>query len=360
MNTLSGGFQSISKCAALLRSGEVLGIPTETVYGLAANAFDEKAVAKIFAAKDRPTFDPLIVHIPTGWGSLRKLDELGITDSSLLSLEAKTVSEALMKAFWPGPFTLVLPRGRKIPDLVTSGLATVGVRMPRHTITQDLLKTLQLPLAAPSANRFGRISPTTSSAVVSELRGRVQYVLEGGPCEVGLESTIVHIAPDATLTLLRPGAISRQELAEVSGCEVRLPDPASSSRSSAELAPGMLASHYAPGKSLSLGSLEEFRLLRKRQPDTRWGALVFDVQSVSILHAEGVTLEPVVFELLSSGGDWLEAARNLFGALRRLDELNSVDQIFAEDPRTTGLADRAGGMATAILDRLTRAAAPRH
>ena len=110
MNTLSAGFQSIQKCAAILRSGDVLGIPTETVYGLAANAFDEKAVAKIFTAKDRPTFDPLIVHIPTGWGSLRKLDELGITDSSVLSTEARTIAEKFMKAFWPGPFTMVLPR----------------------------------------------------------------------------------------------------------------------------------------------------------------------------------------------------------------------------------------------------------
>jgi L-threonylcarbamoyladenylate synthase len=359
MNTLSGGFQSIQKCAALLRSGDVLGIPTETVYGLAANAFDEKAVAKIFAAKERPTFDPLIVHVPTGWGSLRKLDELGITESSLLSPEARTTAEKFMKAFWPGPFTMVLPRGARIPDLVTSGLSTVGVRMPRHTITQDLLKAVQLPLAAPSANRFGRISPTTSSAVVSELNGRVQYVLEGGPCEVGLESTIIHIAPDATLTLLRPGAISREELSQTSGREVRLPDRSTSGKSSAELAPGMLASHYAPGKSLTLGSMGDFRALMEAHPTTRWGALVLDPASAAPLAASKAGSQ-LVIEKLSEDGDWAEAARALFGALRRLDEFATVDRIFAEDPRTTALPERSGGMAAAILDRLTRAAAPRH
>jgi L-threonylcarbamoyladenylate synthase len=359
MNALSGGFQSLQKCAALLRSGDVLGIPTETVYGLAANAFDEKAVAKIFAAKDRPTFDPLIVHIPTGWGSLRKLDELDITNSSLLSLEAKTIAEKFIKGFWPGPFTMVLPRGSKIPDLVTSGLTTVGVRMPRHTITQDLLKTLQLPLAAPSANRFGRISPTTSSAVMSELNGRVQYVLEGGPCEVGLESTIIHIAPDATLTLLRPGAISREELSQVSGREVRIPDKSSAAKSSAELAPGMLASHYAPGKPLTLASIEEFRAQLDTHPEKRWGVLLLDPASAERLKATAQH-SSLVIEKLSQDGDWAEAARGLFGALRRLDELTLVDRIFAEDPRGTTLPERSGGMASAILDRLTRAAAPRH
>jgi L-threonylcarbamoyladenylate synthase len=358
MNTLSGGFQSIQKCATLLRSGEVLGIPTETVYGLAANAFDEKAVAKIFAAKDRPTFDPLIVHVATGWGSLRKLDELGITDSALLSIEARSIAEKFMKAFWPGPFTMVLPRGSRIPDLVTSGLSTVGVRMPRHTITQDLLRTLQLPLAAPSANRFGRISPTTSSAVASELGGRVQYVLEGGPCEVGLESTIVHIAPDATLTLLRPGAISREELAQVSGREVALADKTTTGKSSAELAPGMLASHYAPGKSLTLGSIEDLSLKLAETPGIRWGVLLLDPASESRLQENSKSR--VTVERLSEEGDWSDSARRLFSTLRKLDELGTVDRMFAEDPRTTTLPERLGGMAAAILDRLTRAAAPRH
>jgi len=353
MNVLSGGLQSIQKCAAILRSGGILAIPTETVYGLAANAFDEAAAARIFTAKDRPTFDPLIVHIPSGWGSLRRLDELGITESAVLSPQARTVAESLMKAFWPGPFTLVLPRGPKIPDIVTSGLTTVGVRMPRHAITQDLLRTLQLPLAAPSANRFGRISPTTTSAVSAELSGRVEFVLEGGPCEIGLESTIVHVAPDATLTLLRPGAVSREELEAATGSTVRVAEKSITEKSTAELAPGMLASHYAPSKRLVLGAAGEFQALRNASPGTRWGVLLFDPASVPAVGS------PSLLEVLAPEADWAGAARRLFGVLRKMDESAEVDRIFAEDPRTTTLEKKSQGIAAAILDRLTRAAAPR-
>ena len=354
MNVLSGGLQSIQKCAAILRSGELLAIPTETVYGLAANATDEKAVAKIFAAKNRPEFDPLIVHIPMGWGSLKKLDELGITDSSLLSDQARSIAEILMKSFWPGPLTLVLPRGSRIPDLVTSGLTTVGIRMPKHSIAQDLLKTIQLPLAAPSANRFGRISPTTTSAVISELGDKVGYVLEGGPCEVGLESTILHVAPDATLTLLRPGAVSREALANASCRSVATAPVRGSEKSTAELAPGMLASHYAPQKPLVLGAAKDFSSHQSQAgAPLRWGVLYFDPASLEFFDS----LASPNRDLLSPTGDWSESARRLFGSLRKFDEDSKIDRIFAEDPSKTRLDGRDTGVATAILDRLTRAAA---
>jgi L-threonylcarbamoyladenylate synthase len=166
------------------------------------------------------------------------------------------------------------------------------------------------------------------------------------------------VAPDATLTLLRPGAISREELAAVSGREVALPDQTASGKSSAELAPGMLASHYAPGKSLTLGSIEEFRSMLAERPETRWAVLLLDPASKSRI-PEGATAR-LAAETLSEEGDWSESARRLFSALRRLDELDIVDRIFAEDPRTTTLPERTGGLASAILDRLKRAAAPRH
>ncbi len=338
MRVLSGGFQGISRCAAQLRAGELVAIPTETVYGLAAVAFDSAAVAKVFAAKERPSFDPLIVHIPQGWGFLKKLDELKITDSSLLSEQARDSAEKLMKRFWPGPLTLVLPRGNKIPDLVTSGLTTVAVRMPRHTLAQDLLKALQLPLAAPSANRFGHISPTTSTAVMRELGDRVPYVLEGGPCEVGLESTIVHIAPDASATLLRPGGLPREEIESILGRALLLPQ--GGQKSTAELAPGMLASHYAPRKPLTLfdrSSLPEF----SGRDGILWLTPPVEVYPAPVQH------------MLSDSGDPREMARNLFSTLRLMDEDAGISRLYAERPSQTD------GLWAAIADRLKRASAPK-
>jgi L-threonylcarbamoyladenylate synthase len=343
MKVLSGGFQGISRCIAHLRSGGILAIPTETVYGLAAIATNPEAVSKVFAAKERPSFDPLIVHIPQGWGFLKKLDELGITDSSLLGPEAFGLAEKLMRRFWPGPLTLVLPRGAKIPDLVTSGLTTVGIRMPRHTLAQDLLKHLQEPLAAPSANRFGRISPTSSSAVMAELGERVPYVLEGGPCEVGLESTIVHLAPDGGATLLRPGGLSRERIEAELGKALLSPEPKAAS--TAELAPGMLASHYAPRKKLVLffrGSIEAAELTPASAVASR-GVMWLSPPPDSRM--PGVVLSP--------SGSLEEMARLLFATLRSLDENPAYSEIWAEAPTSDQ------GLGAAIQDRLKRASAPK-
>lgn len=338
MRVVTGGLEGIRQCADLLRAGDVVAIPTETVYGLAAVAFDAAAVAKIFAAKERPSFDPLIVHIPEGWGSLAALDEQGITAGHLLSPAARDAAERLMQRFWPGPLTLVLPRGAKIPDLVTSGLTTVAIRMPRHTVALELLRELQLPLAAPSANRFGHISPTTSAAVQRELGVRVGYVLEGGPCEVGLESTIVHIAPDATPTLLRPGGLPREDIESLLGRALLLPQ--SGVKSTAELAPGMLASHYAPRKPL---------LLFDRTAPPPFTASDGVLWLAPPSEIAGARVEVV----LSEAGDPREMARRLFSSLRRLDEDAAVMRLFAERPVPTA------GLWAAIADRLQRAAAPK-
>ena len=205
-------------CDALQR-GEVVAIPTETVYGLAAVAWDSAAVTKIFAAKERPLFDPLIVHVPQTWRTIRELGSHRVVDESKVTAGMGRIAEALMEAFWPGPLTLILPRHESIPDLVTSGLDRVGVRMPAHPVAADLLTMLNAPLAAPSANRFGRISPTTSSHVMSELGDRIPYIVEGGACEVGVESTVA-LVEDQRIVLLRPGKISAGDLTRASGVAV--------------------------------------------------------------------------------------------------------------------------------------------
>jgi len=343
MKVLSGGFQGIGRCISHLRAGGILAIPTETVYGLAAIATLPEAVSKVFAAKERPSFDPLIVHIPQGWGFLKKLDSLGLTESEILSDRAKSQAEKLMKAFWPGPLTLVLPKGVCIPDLVTSGLTTVGIRMPRHALAQDLLRTLQEPLAAPSANRFGKISPTTSSAVIQELGDVVPYVLEGGPCEVGLESTIVHLSPDATATLLRPGGIPREKIEAILG-DVLHP-PQKKSRSTAELAPGMLASHYAPRKPLQLFTREQLPPAAT-QNGAEAGFLWLSPPPASHVFLQDRSI------VLSPTGSLDEAARHLFSGLRALDDHPTLQSLWAEKPLS------GEGMAPAIRDRLMRASAP--
>jgi L-threonylcarbamoyladenylate synthase len=191
--------------ADLLRKGEVVAIPTETVYGLAANAYNEAAVLKIFQAKQRPAFDPLIVHVH----SLDQVKEV-VSFSELKRKDTRKEAEALMAKFWPGPLTLVLPKSDRVPDLVTSGLDTVAVRMPAHPMALELLRSLDFPLAAPSANPFGYVSPTTAQHVADQLGEKIPYILDGGPCTVGVESTIIGWESDAEQWVLyRPGGTKR-------------------------------------------------------------------------------------------------------------------------------------------------------
>lgn len=369
---------NVARAARVIREGGLVGMPTETVYGLGANAFDAAAVAKVFAAKERPTFDPLIVHVAAPASARERdlrvlLEERELVDGARLCRAARARAARLASAFWPGPLTMVLPRGPRIPDLVTSGLDTVAVRMPRHRVAQALLRAAGVPIAAPSANRFGRISPTRATDVVAELDGRVDVVLDGGRCEVGLESTIVGVAPDGALTLLRPGGAPVEAIAEVAGvvpeAVANVLERAAASASAPARAPGMLASHYAPRKPLLLleaplaesdGPARFARALGAPVgPEARAGgsigraALLLTTGRVDAalarLDRAGVERPPIAVSL-SARGDLAEAAQNLFATLRALDADPRVDRLVVEPP-----PEGAGGLAHAIRDRLQRA-----
>ncbi|MBK8498619.1 MAG: threonylcarbamoyl-AMP synthase [Flavobacteriales bacterium] len=308
----------VMRAATLLRSGAIVAIPTETVYGLAANAFDDAAVLKVFEAKQRPSFDPLIVHIG---------DRARVQD---VVAELPIGAEALMDAFWPGPLTLVLPKQRTVPDIVTSGLDTVGVRMPAHPLALELLRALEFPLAAPSANPFGYVSPTTAQHVADQLGDRIAYILDGGPCAIGVESTIIGWEEGRWL-LYRLGGTPLEAIEGVIGSVAQARErvlPA---------APGMLESHYAPRTPLFVGNVQQ---LLQQHAGKRIGVISFRTEYES--HA---------CEVLSPTGDPNEAAQHLFAALRALDT-SDCDMIVAERfPRE--------GLGAAINDRLRRAASAR-
>jgi L-threonylcarbamoyladenylate synthase len=314
--------KEVAEAVELLRQGQLVGIPTETVYGLAGPALDETAVARIFAVKNRPHFDPLILHL---------------ADASWLDRYVHHVPEpalTLARAFWPGPLTLVLPRKMIVPDLVTSGLDTVAVRVPDHPLTLQLLRDLDAPLAAPSANPFGYISPTTAQHVLDQLGGRIAMVLDGGPCRVGLESSIVAFDGDQP-QLLRLGGLSREQIEAVVG-----PVEVSLHQSGDPRAPGQLKSHYAPRTPLLLG---DPALLAWEHPGRRLGYLAFRTPP------EGPW---ITGRLLSPTGDPEEAARNLFRSMRELDA-EPLDFILAERLPAAG---PGAGLGAAINDRLERAA----
>lgn len=307
----------ISKAKKLLIEGELVAIPTETVYGLAANALNPEAVTQIFVAKARPSFDPLIVHV----ASIIQAKQFVET------IPEKAIQ--LAQRFWPGPLTLVLPKQVHIPDIVTSGLPTVGIRCPDHDLTRELLNQLPFPLAAPSANPFGYVSPTTATHVNNQLGNKIGYILDGGPCRIGLESTIVGFEKGKTI-IYRRGGISEEEIASITG-EVTHRLTASN-----PIAPGQLDSHYAPRKKFLLGNITE---LKKVHAEKKTGILLFKGPS-----GDGDTQQLI----LSHEGDLGEAARNLFAALRQLDEMD-IDVILAEPVPDTGIGK-------AINDRLKRAA----
>lgn len=319
---------SLALAADCLRAGGLVGLPTETVYGLAALASRDDAIARVFAAKERPLFDPLIAHL--AWSRRDPLQQLA--DSGLVDLggwgAAARERVARLAAAWPGPLTLVLPRTDRVPDLATAGLPTVAVRAPSHPVAAALLARTG-PLVAPSANRFGRISPTAAADVVAELGDRVDLVLDGGRCTVGVESSIVGVSPDGSLTLLRPGGLPREAIAAWAGGSVDLP-----ARGATPSAPGSLPSHYAPRTPLQVLG-----------PDAPLPA-----GRVGLLRMRpGPPRGAVAEQVLSETGDLSEIARGLFAALRALDALG-LDQIVAE-PSPSAL-----GLGHAIADRLARAA----
>lgn len=308
----------LSPAIEALRSGEVVALPTETVYGLAADSLNATAVAKIFEAKDRPRFDPLIVHVP----EIDCLERIAAIVTS-----ERQLTDALINTFWPGPLTLVLPRTSEIPDIVTAGLDTVAVRMSAHLVFQRVIREFGRPLAAPSANRFGRISPTCARDVLAELDGRIALIVDGGTTEHGIESTIVAVRGGA-IEVLRQGPITEEMLREFA--EVR----SAVERDNPE-APGQLRSHYAPRTPLTF--VEDLTAFVS-PTGARVGALTLQPCEVASFAETRV---------LSERGDLREAAANLFRCLRELDEAG-LELIVAEKIPETGLG-------RAIMDRLRRA-----
>lgn len=303
---------AIARAGRLLRSGQLVALPTETVYGLAADATNPRAVTAIFTAKRRPRFNPLIIHVA------RRSDA-----ARLVHFDRR--ARALAAAFWPGPLTLVLRRRAQSPIalLAGAGLDTLAIRMPDHPVARAAIRAAGRPLAAPSANRSGRVSPTTAAHVAAELGNRAALILDGGPCRVGIESTVLDISGPRAI-LLRPGGVSREALAAVIGA-VAQPRTAATLRS-----PGLLASHYAPARPVRLNV---------RRPRAGEAFLAFGAAPA------GTT------EQLSATRDLAEAAANLFAALRRADRAPFRAIAVAPIPRS--------GLGAAINDRLRRAAAPR-
>ncbi len=310
---------NLNKAAEILKSGGLVAIPTETVYGLAANALDKEAVVKIFIAKDRPFFDPLILHT----NSIEKVRTFveEIPETALL----------LASKFWPGPLTLLLPKKQIIPDIVTSGLTNVAIRIPNHELTLELLSELDFPLAAPSANPFGYVSPTSAAHVEAQLADKVDMILDGGECNVGIESTIVGFDGDDVI-VHRLGGLEIESIEETIGAKVIM----SINHSSDPKAPGQLKSHYAPLKKLIVSD----NVANVLKENKNIGVISF---------TKNYNLENTAHsQILSPKGDLAEAAHNLFGAIRNLDKEN-VDFIVAEIFPNSLL-----GMA--INDRLARAA----
>ncbi len=324
--------RNITEAARILKEGGLVAFPTETVYGLGANVFDSKAVARIFEVKKRPSFDPLIVHVASFEQALSLWEN------------PPPAAEVLMKKFWPGPLTLVCSKKSIVPDIVTAGLATVAVRMPSNPVALRLIRELGSPIAAPSANLFGYTSATNAAAVAEDFGDSLDLILDGGPTAVGIESTVLKL-DEAVCQILRPGGIVLEEIEKVVVVKTD-----KTSRAPVLESPGLLESHYAPWSPMTLMETSYEVLLKKleplhkafqsaQKPWPRIGALLFCPK------------EPCAFfesaEVLSSKGDLREAAVNLFQAIRKLDKMH-LDLIVAErvPPR---------GLGVAILDRLAKA-----
>ena len=310
--------EGTERAVKLLADGQPVALPTETVYGLAADATRPDAVLKIFEAKERPFFDPLIVHLPDpDW-----LDRITRNRDPLV--------QKLVEAFWPGPLTLVLPRREIIPDIVTSGLETVAVRMSAHPVFREICARFGKPLAAPSANRFGRISPTTAQHVLAELDGRIPLIVDGGATEIGVESTIVAVE-NGLIRILRSGPVTFEAISMFG-------NPAPEARAGKPLVPGQLKSHYAPRTPFKLFGPD---LSTRFSGGLRVGCLAWDKPLPDGPFA--------ITEILSKTGDLREAAATLFAKMRRLDEAG-LDLIIAEGVPEVGLG-------IAIMDRLRKASA---
>lgn len=317
---LQSSDEAVDAAVAVLRAGGLVGIPTETVYGLGADASNERAVGKIFSAKGRPSGHPLIVHLP---------DTGAMAD---WTASVPPVAHDLADAFWPGPLTLVLHRSAVVPDVVTGGRATVGLRVPDQPLTRELLARFGSGIAAPSANRFGRVSPTRAEHVIEELGDAVDLVLDGGPCRVGVESTIVEVTAEH-LSVLRLGTITVDDVEGVSGRPVRM------ATGGPARAPGMLAAHYQPAARVVLAGRDASRVATCAIDDGNRVAVLAEAPPPGLPEA-ALVLEPV--------GDPAGYAHHLYDRLRQADALG-CDVVVAVPPPPVG----AG---LAVRDRLARAA----
>jgi L-threonylcarbamoyladenylate synthase len=320
---LPAGAAAVAAAARSLAEGGLVAFPTETVYGLGADATNPAAIARLYQAKGRPAFNPLIAHV----GDLTAARQIARFDAPAL---------ALAEAFWPGPLTLVLPKadGCAVADLATAGLDTVAIRIPAHPVARDILQAFGRPVAAPSANLSGHVSPTTAAHVESDLSGRIDLIVDGGAVAVGVESTIVGCF-DAPM-LLRPGGLPREDIERVLGRALLQPPADADSDSGQPLAPGMLASHYAPRARVRLHA---------NQIEPGEALLAFGLGAISGIDAAAAVMN------LSARGDLTEAAANLFGHLRALD---------AQGARTIAVMPIPDeGLGEAINDRLRRAAVGR-
>jgi L-threonylcarbamoyladenylate synthase len=315
--------EAIRHAAAIIRRGGIVAFPTETVYGLGADTFNPLAVARVFEVKGRPSFDPLIIHVAHP------------EDLEKLVREIPSPAKKLIARVWPGPLTVVLLKKEEVPDLVTAGLPTVAVRMPKHPMTLDLIDQAGCPLVGPSANPFGYLSPTTAEHVRSQLGDQIDFILDGGPCEVGVESTILSFFEGAP-RLLRPGGVTLEEVESIIGKVNSTPV-----EKEKPLAPGMLPKHYAPRTPIII---DHYDKTLPPYRDKKIGFLAFQAPPTSS------SFHPI--EVLSKKGDMKEAAANLFAAIRRLDALN-LDMIIAEAIPEVGLG-------RAIMDRLRRASGVPH
>ena len=330
--------RNMRKAASLIRAGGIVAFPTETVYGLGADAFNPMAVARLFEAKGRPLFDPLIVHIA-------RSEELpSVADLSQLSAERRTLVTRLIEQFWPGPLTLILPKQPHIPDLATSALLTVAVRFPAHPVAQELIRRTGLPVAAPSANPFGYLSPTRAEHVKEQLGNKVDFIIDGGRCDVGVESTVLDLSSEE-VTILRPGGLSRERIESLIG-----PVHQIDRTTKHPTAPGQLPSHYAPRAALSLYPAGGIPLQCASQGE-RFACLFFSDESRAQWLASYQGANPgkaaPLCQVLSPSGSLIEAAANLFDILHELDAL-AVDRILVER-----VPDRDLG--PAINDRLYKA-----
>jgi L-threonylcarbamoyladenylate synthase len=317
--------RNLAMLAKRLRNGGIVAVPTETVYGLAGDATSKPACLRIFSAKGRPRGDPLIVHI----ASLKDLARVARSNPAAIKLAAR---------FWPGPLTIVLPKTDNVPDVATAGLPSVAVRMPSHPLFRRLIRLAGVPLAAPSANPFGYVSPTTAEHVRRGLGSRVDYILDGGPCTIGLESTIIDLRDPDRPAVLRPGAVTRGELSRALGMPVAV-SRKQAARGRGQAAPGQMSRHYSPRTPVTLHAALTPRMAARGNPRDAWLFIAKPAGKAAAPQRNIFWLDPK--------GDLRGAARRLFATLRSLDDAG-FRRIHAERPAGAGLAE-------ALADRLVRA-----